>query len=110
MELEVGQIIQKLEKSLEKDYGDYGRTQYIIEKLQKDQLLPKSDNMYIERMINLCEPFPEEAESQIIFDNAYPEDLIKCFQCDLKIKLDEKSIRKNDFWFHEKCFEKIPIT
>ena len=27
----------------------------------------------------------------------------------MQIKLDSKSIRKNNFWFHDKCFEKIPI-
>ena len=39
-----------------------------------------------------------------------PSDLIKCYHCDSDIQLDEKSIRKNDFWFHDRCFEKIPIV
>jgi len=107
--LEINQIIQKLEESLEKDYGDYGRTRYVIEKLQKNQLMPKSDHTYIERMINLCEQQPLESEPEIIFENTLSENLIKCNKCDLEIKLDEKSIRKNSFWFHEKCFENITI-
>jgi len=53
--LERDLTIAKLKESLKKDYGDYGRTQYIIEKLQKDSPLPKSDQSYIERMIKLCE-------------------------------------------------------
>ncbi len=103
-------IISKLKKSLEKDYGDYGRTQYVIEKLEKDIPLPKSDHLYIERMIKLCEIVIEEPEPEEIQETVLSEDLIKCNYCNLQIELDEKSIRKNSFWFHDKCFEKIPIA
>jgi len=106
--LEKELIILKLKESLEKDYGDYGRTQYVIEKLKKELSLPKSDHMYIERMIKLCETVIEEPEE--IPEIVSYEDLIKCYYCNLQIELDEKSIRKNNFWFHDKCFEKIPIT
>jgi len=106
--LEKDHIITKLKESLEKDYGDYGRTQYVIEKLQNDLPFPKSDHLYIERMIKLCEPIIEEPEKTI--EIVLPSDLIKCHHCDLQIKLDEKSIRKNNFWFHDRCFEKIPIA
>jgi len=70
--------------------------------------LPKSDYLYIERMIKLCGPTIEEPKetSKIILDS----DLIKCHHCNSYIKLDEKSIRKNNSWFHDKCFEKIPIV
>ena len=106
--MEKDHIITKLKESLEKDYGDYGRTQYIIEKLQNDLSIPKSDHLYIERMIKLCGPTIEEPKKTI--EIVLPSDLIKCHHCDLHIKLDEKSIRKNDFWFHDRCFEKIPIV
>ena len=108
--MEVNDIILKLEESLQKDYGDYGRTQYVIERLQKNQALPKSDQTYIERMVNLCEQPSVESEDQIVFENIISEELIKCHHCDLEIELDERSIRKNSFWFHEKCFKKIPIA
>ena len=106
--MEKDHIITKLKESLEKDYGDYGRTQYIIEKLQNDLSIPKSDHLYIERMIKLCGPTIEEPKKTI--EIVLPSDLVKCYHCDLHIKLDEKSIRKNDFWFHDRCFEKIPIV
>ena len=106
--MEKDHTITKLKESLEKDYGDYGRTQYVIEKLQNDLSIPKSDHLYIERMIKLCEPIFEEPKKTI--EIVLPSDLIKCYHCDLHIKLDEKSIRKNDFWFHNRCFEKIPIV
>jgi len=100
-------IISKLKESLEKNYGDEGRTLYIIEKLQKDLQLPKSDHLYSERMIKLCEP--EIKGPEVISEIKSTSDLVKCNICDSSIKLDEKSIRKNGFWLHEKCFEKIPI-
>jgi len=104
------ETIEKLEKSLEKDYGDFGRTNYIIEKLQDNKKLPKSDYVYIDRMIDLCKPILEEAIPEEIIENVNEEDLIKCYHCDIEINLDEKSVRKNNFWFHDKCFEKIPIV
>ena len=114
--------IAKLKESLEKDYGDFGRTQYVIEKLQKDLPFPKSDNLYIERMIKLCEPINEEPSTEATTDEEPSTDLVKCHLCNLQINLDEKSVKKKNFWFHDeksvkkknfwfhdKCFEKIPV-
>jgi len=101
--------IAKLKESLEKDYGEYGRTQYVIEKLQNDLPFPKSDQLYIERMIKLCKSVIEEQEPEETPETVSSSELIKCYRCDLYIKFDEKSIRENNFWFHDKCFEKIPI-
>lgn len=100
-------IITKLKESLEKNYGDQGRTQYVIEKLEKELSLPKSDHQYIERMMKLCEPVIEELK--VISETTSFLDLIECNYCNLRIKLDEKSIRKNNFWFHDKCLKKILI-
>ena len=101
--------ITKLKESLEKDYGDFGRTQYVIEKLQKELPFPKSDHLYIERMIKLCEPIIEKPDSEEIPEEGSFSNLVKCHLCDLQIDLDEKSVMKKNFWFHDKCFEKIPI-
>jgi len=101
--------IAKLKESLEKDYGDFGRTQYVIEKLQKDLPFPKSDHLYIERIIKLCEPIIEEPNPEKVLEFVSSSDLVKCHLCDLQIDLDEKSVKKKNFWFHDKCFRKIPI-
>jgi len=101
--------IAKLKESLEKDYGDFGRTQYVIEKLQKDLPFPKSDHLYIERIIKLCEPIIEEPNPEKALEFVSSSDLVKCHLCDLQIDLDEKSVKKKNFWFHDKCFRKIPI-
>jgi circadian clock protein KaiC len=110
--LELNEIILKLKESLENDFGDYGRTNYIIEKLEKGSQLPKSDYLYIDRMVKSCEQISIEVpqEAEIIIDNVLSEDLIKCNSCNIEINLDDKSIRRNNFWFHDKCFEKIPVV
>jgi len=109
--LESNEIILKLEESLENNFGEYGRTNYIIEKLEKESQLPNSDYLYIDRMIKLCDKISVKVpqETGIIFENILSKDLIKCNSCSIEINLEDKSIRMNDFWFHDKCFEKIPI-
>ena len=104
------EIISILEESIEKDYGDQGRTSYIIEKLENNKKIPKSDQMYIDRMMKLSKPIIEEKPPEEIIENILTEDLIKCHICDSEIALTEKSIRKNNFWFHDKCFKKIPTV
>ena len=108
--LESDEIIIKLRESLERNFGDYGRTQYIIEKLENKANLPKSDNLYIQRMMALNESIIFEPIREEIVENELSKELIKCYQCDLEIKLDEKSIRKSNFWFHDNCFKKIPTA
>ncbi len=101
------QIIEKLRESLHRDYGDFGRTNYIIERLEKDLTLPKSDLKYIERMLEMCKPVLIQEPEQVP-EFVLTEDLIKCNYCGAVINLDEKSVRKNNLWFHEQCFLKIP--
>ncbi|NJK77801.1 MAG: hypothetical protein HC944_02015 [Nanoarchaeota archaeon] len=44
------EIIPLLEESLEHNLGDWGRTQYLIERIQKRQEIFQSDKKYITRM------------------------------------------------------------
>ena len=87
-----------------------GRTSYIIEKLESNKKIPKSDQLYVDRMIKLSKPVIIEKVPEKIIENILSEDLINCHICDLGIELTEKSIRKNNFWFHDKCFKKIPTV
>lgn len=107
--MELKEIIEILRKSDDENFGDSGRTLYIIEKLEKNVELPKSDYIYVERMINLCEDIVEEEPIEEIIENVLSEDLIKCYHCDLKINLYEKSVRRRNFWFHDKCYNNIPL-
>jgi len=108
--VETAQVIEKLKESMENAYGDQRRTEYVIERLEKNAPLPKSDQLYIERMIKMCEQIIEKVEIEVIPEPVLSKDLIKCYKCSLEIGLDEKSVRKNDFWFHDRCFEKIPVV
>ncbi|WP_246275290.1 RAD55 family ATPase [Nitrosopumilus oxyclinae] len=103
--MKIKETISKLNESIQNNYGDPGRTLYIIEKLEKNRNLPKSDLAYIERIVKLCTLVFEESSPEKTVENIVLEDLIKCYHCDTEINLDEKSIRKNNFWFHDKCFE-----
>jgi len=62
-------------------------------------------------MVKLCDQISIKVpqETEIVIDNVLSEDLIKCNSCNIEINLEDKSIRRSDFWFHDKCFEKIPI-
>lgn len=103
------QIIEILHESIQRDFGDYGRTNYIIERLEKGLSLPKSDLRYIDRMIDKCKAVITIKESEKSSEFKISKDLIKCNYCNNEINLDEKTIRRKDFWFHEQCFSKIPI-
>ncbi|MCV0431485.1 MAG: circadian clock protein KaiC [Nitrosopumilus sp.] len=60
-------------------------------------------------MIRLCKPDIQKPTSDTV-EKICTKELVKCHHCNLEIELTEKSIRRNNFWFHEKCFKKIPIT
>ncbi len=108
--METDEIILKLAESLENDFGDYGRTNYIIEKLEKGHHLPNSDFLYIDRMVKICEQISGEIpqKTETPSDTLLSENLIRCNSCNMEINLEQKSIRRKDFWFHDKCFQKIP--
>ncbi|MGI0056993.1 MAG: RAD55 family ATPase, partial [Nitrosarchaeum sp.] len=107
------ELIEKLEESLQNNLGDWGRTQYLIKRIQKKQEIFQSDRKYLNKILESMQLKTQNIDltsEKTIPTNQQPifiEDLIKCNYCDTAIELNQKAIRKNDFWFHEKCFEKI---
>ncbi len=103
-------LIPVLEKCIENDSGDLGRTRYLIKRIKKKQLIFHSDRIYLERLVNF-----EQAEiSDIDIELEKPIqtklqtgfiNFIKCNSCSNDIVFNEKAIRKNNVWFHEKCYE-----
>ena len=103
-------LIPILEKCIENDLGDLGRTRYLIKRIKKKQVILQSDRIYLDRLVSF-----EQAEISDI--NIELEDkiqttlqtgfinFIKCNSCTKDIVFNEKAIRKNNFWFHEKCYE-----
>ena len=106
-------LIVKLEESLQMDLGDWGRTKYLIKRIQNKQVIFQSDQKYINKILESMELKIQRIElksEKSIQTNQQPSiiyNLIKCNNCDSEIELNQKAIRKNDFWFHEKCVEKI---
>jgi circadian clock protein KaiC len=106
-------LIAKLEESLQNDLGDWGRTQYLIRRIQKKQEIFQSDKKYLDKMLESMQLKTQKINlepKKIVLQNqqsSFIDSLIKCNHCDTVIELNQKTIRKNNFWFHEKCFEKI---
>ena len=44
------EALRILKKSLENDYGDWGRTEYLIKRFQNNQEIFESDKKYIQRL------------------------------------------------------------
>ena len=84
-----------------------------IERIQKKQEIFQSDKKYIERIQDGIQKIHQSAlevekiekEKQQI---NFIQDLIKCNKCELEIGLNQKAVRKKDFWFHDQCYTEIP--
>lgn len=98
-----------------KEEGDFGRNQYILKRLNEDKPIFNSDKKYLEKLLRLKIDTVENSlehrnpatssKDKTIFLN--PK-LIQCAQCKNEIKLDEKSLREENRWYHSKCFESVP--
>jgi circadian clock protein KaiC len=106
-------LISVLEKSIDNDHGDLGRTQYLIKRIKKKQVIFKSDKIYLDRLLKFEQTeIPDidvefEDTIQTKLQTSFNNNLIKCNDCAKEIEFDEKSIRKNSLWFHENCFQLI---
>jgi len=103
-------LIPILEKCIENDLGDLGRTRYLIKRIKKKQGIFHSDRIYLDRLVSFEQA--EIRDMDIELENTIQTKLqtgfinfIKCNSCSKDIIFNEKAIRKNNFWFHEKCYE-----
>ncbi len=107
-------IILKLADAIEQSKGDEGRNQYLLERLRQNREITNSDKNYLERILDLkISNIQEEAikknkkiqkKDKSIFLNP---NMIKCNSCKTDIKLDEKSSRFQNNWYHEFCTKPI---
>jgi cellulose synthase/poly-beta-1,6-N-acetylglucosamine synthase-like glycosyltransferase len=105
-------LITKLVELIKESKGDDGRNHYILERIKENIKLIHSDKIYLERVLEIKisevtsaikKPYHEIPKKDMsVFLNP---DLIKCTTCDKKIKLDEKSLRHRNFWYHESCYK-----
>jgi len=106
-------LIAKLEESLQNDIGDWGRTKYLIKRIQKKQEIFQSDKKYLDKVLESMQIKIQEVnlefERTIQTNQQIPiaNNLIKCNYCDVEIQLNQKAIREKNFWFHDECFKKI---
>ena len=107
-------LISKITEAINESRGDYGRNQYILKRIIENKEIINSDKIYFKRItgFNINEKF-EIKQRQIdkinkknkpVFLNP---NLIKCAECKKEIKLDERSLRHKNFWYHEICYKGI---
>ena len=103
-----------LVEAIKQSKGDWGRNQYLLKRIKQNKEIINSDKQYLERISGL--KIPEIMNKE---DNQYQQipnkdksvslisDLVKCTICNKKIKMDEKSTRHRNFWYHESCYKTI---
>ncbi|MCV0400617.1 MAG: glycosyltransferase [Nitrosopumilus sp.] len=107
-------IISNLVDAMKQSKGDDGRNQYLLKRLNQNRDIINSDRLYLEKILDLeidnIEYNKIKSESNIhkkdktVFLN--PK-MIKCNYCEKDIKLDEKSLRHQNNWYHEVCVKTI---
>jgi circadian clock protein KaiC len=104
------ELVTLLEKCIENDLGDLGRTQYIIKRIKKKQVIFQSDRLYLDRLLKFeleREDFGYEQEDpyQTRLQTGLYNHLIKCKRCSKEIQFSDKAIREDQFWIHQRCLE-----
>lgn len=110
-------MILRILECTKKEEGDWGRNNYLLKRLNENNPIFNSDKKYLEKLLALeidtiedkdqCKKNINVSKDRSIFLNP---SLTKCAQCKNEIKLDEKSTRYENGWYHSKCFEIIPKT
>jgi len=105
-------LITILAEAIGQSKGDQGRNEYLLKRINENKEILNSDKLYLERISGLKitdktdnqrQQIPEEDKS------VFPIlDLVKCSTCNKEIKMDEKSTRERNFWYHETCYKAIP--
>ena len=91
-------LISKLADAIDQSKGDFGRNQYLLNRIKQNKEFINSDKIYLERILELeileiieatnnqNQKIPFKDKSVFLNPN-----LIKCATCNNEIKLDEKS-------------------
>jgi len=101
-------------EAIEESKGDWGRNQYLLKRIKENKEIINSDKLYLERISKLkiseitdktndqYQQIPKNDKSVSSI-----QDLVKCATCNKEIKMDEKSARHRNFWYHETCYKTI---
>ena len=99
----------KLEEVMKQSKGDLGRNQYILDRIKENKEIFNSDRLYLERISGtkiLDKQHPQISKKDKSVSSI--QDLVKCATCNKEIKMNEKSARHRNFWYHETCYKTIP--
>jgi len=108
-------LITILAEAIEQSKGDSGRNEYLLKRINENKEILNSDKLYLERISGL--KIPEIIDKIDNQRQQIPEkdksvspilDLVKCSKCNKEIKMDEKSTRQKNLWYHETCYKIIP--
>jgi GT2 family glycosyltransferase len=105
-------LITKLNAAIGESIGDWGRNQYLLKRINQNKEIINSDKQYLEKILGLdiSEITGIQETRQIIkkkntiFLNP---DMIKCNTCKNPIRLEEKSTRNKNLWYHATCYKNI---
>ncbi|MDX1596579.1 MAG: glycosyltransferase, partial [Nitrosopumilaceae archaeon] len=90
--------------------GDWGRNQYLLNRLQRNQELFHSDRVYLSDLLGI--PITSFNRIYVNVPKVTPKHesnrLANCHLCNLELKLDQKTVRDNSNWYHLECFRKLP--
>ena len=107
------EIAEKLEKAQGLGSGDWGRNNYLIERLHNNKVIFNSDKQYLEKLLKLSKEEFDEIYNLSEIKSAYDPTvilnpkLVKCAKCNLEIKLEEKSTRTDSKWYHQNCTHRL---
>jgi len=107
-------LILKIVKAIEQSKGDWGRNHHILKRIKQNKEITKSDTIYLEKLIELrikdithdFEKSTRQISKKINFAFVNPN-LVNCSTCNNEIKLDEKSSRYHQKWYHKDCIQPI---
>ena len=110
--LEKEVLESKLTEVIIQGKGDPGRNQYLLERIRHEREITNSDRLYLEKILEIKIPeityespkIEQNRKDKTIFLNP---NMIKCFECQNEIKLDQKSARYKKKWCHKECYPKI---
>jgi cellulose synthase/poly-beta-1,6-N-acetylglucosamine synthase-like glycosyltransferase len=104
-------LIKKLADAIKSSKGDTGRNRYLIRMINKNKDISNSDKAYLKNYLGItisgkieesksAKKIPKKDKTVFLNTN-----LIQCSECGKEIKLDERSSRFQNLWYHETCYK-----
>ena len=103
-------LILKLADAIGQSRRDEGRNQYLLEQLNGNKDITNSDKLYLEQILDLEilrieDNFKKNKPQTVKKDKTVflNPNMVKCKTCEKEIRLEEKSSKYKNNWYHENC-------